>query len=128
MGRTSASEVKAIMDNCTVADATVEDPFIVAANALVTKVYEDDDVMTDDLKEQIECWLAAHMLAVSLHRSTKKEKLGDANVEYTGQFGKKLESTSYGQMVLTLDITGRMAELGEKRVTMYAIPQYDEDD
>lgn len=127
MERTTAAEVKAIMDNCTVADVTIEDAFIVAANKVVTKVFEDDSDMDSTTKEEIERWLTAHMLACSLHRSTKKEKLGDANAEYTGQCGKFLESTPYGQMVLTLDYTGKMAALGQRGVDLYAVPQFEDD-
>ena len=97
MARTTAAEVKAIMDNCTVTDAVV-DVFIVSANAVVTKVYDGDTDIGDTLKEQIECWFTAHMLASTLHRTTTDERIGEVAVKYTGEFKQNLSSTPYGSI------------------------------
>ena len=125
MARTTAAEVKAIMDNCTVADAVV-DVFIVSANALVTRVLGTDTTIGATLREQIECWFTAHMLASTLSRTTTEEKLGEAAVKYTGQFGMNLSSTPYGQMVLQLDFTGKMANIGKKGASITAIESFDD--
>ena len=124
MARVSAIEVKEIMDNCTVIDAVV-DTFIDASTALIDKIYADT-LITDTLLKEIERWLTAHMLASTLARTTSDEKLGDASVKYTGQWGKKLESTPYGQMVLILDPTGLMANAGKMAATITAVNEFDE--
>lgn len=125
MALVTATEVKEIMDNCTVLDAVVE-TFIVGADAVVTKVfYEDTEIGTTLLKE-IERWFTAHMLASTLSRTTSDEKLGDAQVKYTGKWGENLSSTPYGQMVMQLDVTGKMASYaGKSAASITAITSFD---
>ncbi len=124
MARTTATEVKAIMDNCTV-DDTVVDVLIISANALVTEVLGDDSTIGATLLEEIERWFTGHMLASTLCRTTTNEKIGEVSVKYTGEFRENLSSTPYGQMVMQLDFTGKMANIGKKRASMYAIPSFD---
>jgi len=112
------------MDNCSVSD-TIVSRYITVASALVTQIFEDDDEMTDTLLEAVEQWFTAHMLSVSLHRTTSKEKVGDVSVEYTGQFRENLASTPYGQMVMQLDFTGKMANIGKKGASIHAIKSFD---
>ncbi len=122
--RTTATEVKQIMDNCTLADATVE-AYIVGANAWINNILGTDTTLGDTLLETLEQWFTAHMIAVSTCRTTSKEKLGEAAAEYTGTWGMKLNSTSYGQMVLTLDTTGLLAIAGKASASIYAITSFD---
>lgn len=124
MARTTATEVKEIMDNCTL-DGTIVDVYIVAANALVTKILGDDITIGDVLLEEIERWFTAHMIASTRWRTTTKEKVGDASVEYTGEFKQNLSSTSYGQMVMQLDITGKMGNIGKKAASIYAVTSFE---
>ena len=124
MARTTATEVKAIMDNCTV-DDTVVDVFIISANAVVTKVFDGDTDIGSTMKEEIERWFTAHMLASTLCRTTITEKIGEVAVKYTGEFRENLSSTPYGQMVLQLDTTGKMANIGKRRASMYAITSFE---
>ena len=124
MARTTATEVKAIMDNCTVGDPVVN-AFIISSNAIVTKVFSGDTNIGATLKAEIERWFTAHMLASTLSRTTKTEKIGEVSVTYTGEFGENLSSTPYGQMVMQLDVTGKMAKIGKKKASIYAIPSFD---
>jgi len=124
MARTTATEVKAIMDNCTVDDAVI-DSFIVSANAVVTSVFDGDTDIGSTMKEEIERWFTAHMLASTLCRTTVTEKLGEAAVRYTGEFRENLSSTPYGQVVLQIDFTGKMANIGKRRASIYAIESFD---
>jgi len=124
MARTTAAEVKAIMDNCTVDDDVV-DVFIISANAVVTKVFDGDTDIGTTMKEQIECWFTAHMLASTLSRTTTDEKIGEVSVKYTGEFKQNLSSTPYGQVVLQLDFTGKMSNLGKRGASVYAITSFD---
>lgn len=124
--RTTSAEVLQIMDNCTVS-TTIIDSFITSANALINKLFEYDiDDMPSTLLEEMERWLTAHMIASSLQRTTDTEKLGGAEVKYTGKWGEQLNSTPYGQMVLTMDYTGRMKNLGKGRAGIHAVPQFDD--
>ena len=123
--RVDYDDVKAIMDNCTTADATVT-IFITTANAIINKVFVSDTTMTEDLLTEMEKWLAAHLIASTVFRTTSEEKLGDASLKYTGEWGKKLESTPYGQMVLILDSSGLMANAGKMSATITAVNEFDE--
>lgn len=124
MARTNATDVKEIMDNCTLDDSVV-DSFIDTANLLITKVYENDTTLGADYLEEIEKYFTAHMLASTLCRTTSDEKLGDASVKYTGKWDKNLESTPYGQLVKQLDCTGLMSNIGKKAATIRAITSFE---
>ena len=121
--RVTATEVKAIMDNCTVSDAIV-DVFIEAANEVINQVLVDTTVGTVLLKS-IERFYTAHMIASTLSRTTSEEKLGDASVKYTGKWDKNLDSTPYGQIVKGLDTSGKMASTGLREAIIYVIESFD---
>lgn len=126
MARVTEAEVKLIMDGCTTASATV-DAMINAAEEMITKIFEGASNVTDAQLKEIERWFVAHMLSTTIHRTTSEEKVGDASAKYTGRWGTNLESTPYGQMVLTLDITGRMANIGKRAATIISIETKDYD-
>jgi hypothetical protein len=117
--RTTAAEVKDIIDT----DLTdpVIDSYIAGASALVTQVLGTETSLSDEIKEEIERWLTAHMIATTKERVAKREGAGGANIEYAGEFGKGLESTSYGQMVLTLDTSGKMSALASRAASIFAV-------
>ena len=122
--RVTATEVKAIMDNCTLSDTTV-DVFITSGTLLVDAIFDTGETLSTATLKEIERWFVAHMLASTVWKTSSEEKIGDATVKYTGQWGKKLESTPYGQMVLTLDTTGKMANVGKRAASIYAVPEYE---
>lgn len=122
--RVDYDDVKAIMDNCTTANATIT-VFITSANALINKVFVNDATMSEDMLTEVEKWLAAHLIASTVFRTTSEEKLGDASLKYTGEWGKKLESTPYGQMVLLLDASGLLANAGKMAASIYAVNEFD---
>jgi len=119
--RVTAAEVKEIIDNCTVANNIVE-TFIGAANEVVNTVFDTTSI---DSYKEIERWFSAHLIVSTLSRMTSEEKLGDASVKYMGQFGKNLESTPYGQMVMILDTSGKMVKIGKQSATITAIESFD---
>jgi len=124
MERVNSAQVKEIMDGCTTPDATVE-AMITAANLIVDKIFVDDVSISEELLTEIEKWLSAHMVASTVFRMTSDEKLGDASVTYTGKWGKNLESTPYGQMVLVLDVSGKMANMGKMAASIYAVKEFE---
>ena len=123
MARTTATEVRQIMDQAiTITDPNI-DAFIAGANALVTKIYENDTQLGNTLKEQIEMWITAHMIASTVERMPAKAKGGPAEVTYTGKWGYDLTSTSYGQTAMTLDFTGKLRTVSSgKMAYVYAVP------
>jgi hypothetical protein len=123
MARVTATEVKAIMNGCTATDSTVG-TFILASNKLITEVFEDSELGADMLKE-LERYLTAHIISSTYERMTSEEKLGDASVKYTGKWGDKLSSTSYGQMVMLLDTEGLLARLGKMSATITAVESFE---
>jgi len=118
MGRVTATEVKAILDDSLLTDPQI-DVYISSANVMVNKVLGTE--VTDILKE-IERWLTAHMITITRERQAKKEGAGGASIEYTGNYGEGLKQTSYGQMVLNLDSSGSFAALGGNAAYTFAIP------
>lgn len=115
--RVDMSDVQEIMD----IDATITniDAFITAGNLLINNTL-DDGTIDEDLLTEIERWLVAH-LVTSMDPRAKQEKHGDDAVTYQGKFGMKLEATMYGQNVLLLDPTGKMARLGLKKASLAVV-------
>jgi len=123
MTRVTADEVKVVIET-ELTDPIIE-AYISSANVMVTNIMSGSNASSDLLKE-IERWLTAHMIAVSKERVASKEGAGGAYIEYSGEFAAGLASTSYGQMVKSLDSTGRFANAGSKRVVFRAIAQNDD--
>lgn len=124
MARTTSIEVKEILDTA-LTDAVVES-YINIANAIVTDELSGSTLMSAAQLEEIERWLTAHMITSTKERMGKSEKLGDASITYTGEFGMGLDSTTYGQMVKFLDKTGALAAMGKKKITFKAITSFEE--
>ena len=122
--RVTATEVKAILDGCTLSDTVVEG-FITTANTLINKIFSGDTECGETLLTEIEKWYSAHLIASTLHRMSSSERVGDASVSYTGVWGKNLEATPYGQVVNQLDITGKMANAGKMAASVKAITSFD---
>jgi hypothetical protein len=118
--RVTAVDVKAIID--TELKTSVIDAYITSANTMVNNVLGTGT--TDNLKE-IERWLTAHMIALTKERQAIREEAGGTRVDYSGTFGEALKSTTYGQMVSTLDTSGKMASLAYRAVQVYAVPSFD---
>lgn len=107
MSRATPEDVKAVIDF----DPSIEDlqPFIDAANELVTEVCAVAGVSTNRLKI-IETWLSAHFIAIRDPRYTSRS-LGDASHAFQSQVGLNLGLTPYGQQAMLLDTKGGLAWL-----------------
>lgn len=122
--RTTALEVKQILDT-DLSDNIVK-AFINTANIIVSDVLGSDTTLSANQLKEIEKWLTAHILSATREREAQKEEVGDGNVTYSGKTGMGLQATMYGQQVLMLDTTGKLAqELGKKSATMTAITSFD---
>jgi hypothetical protein len=102
---------------------TAIEAFIEIATAMVTNTVTCG-LAAATLKE-IERWLTAHLISVTQERMTTEEKLGEATVKYAGVYGEGLKSTSYGQMVLTLDSCGGFANLGKQAASIKSITSFE---
>lgn len=122
--RVTASEVKAIMDDCQVTDPVVE-TFITAAEEVISLVFATDTTITTALLKEIERWFVAHMIASTLERTASEEKVDDAQIKYTGKWGENLSSTSYGQMVMQLDVAGRMVNANKPAARIFAVKSFE---
>jgi len=121
MARTTIDDVRNILEATDLTDPVITS-YITSANVMVTGVLSNSGVGVDLLQE-IERWLTGHMIVSTRERQSKEEEAGGASIEYTGKYGESLASTSYGQMVITLDPTGQMAAVGMKRASLEVISQ-----
>jgi hypothetical protein len=123
MARVTVAEVKEIIE--TDLNNTILTGFITSANVLVTQSLGTSGLGVSVLKE-IERWLTAHMIVTTRERQAYEEEAGGAKIRYAGRFGEGLSSSTYGQMVLTLDTTGVMAGLGGKKAKLVAIKSFED--
>jgi hypothetical protein len=120
--RTTPSDVKAIIST-SLSDVDVF-PYIEDANALVDAVLSGEGLSTS-LLTSIEKWLSAHFIAVTKSRQPLYKKIGDGAESYP-KLGLKLESSTYGQTALAFDTSGKLANLGKKRIKIEAVPSFDD--
>jgi len=85
--------------------------FITSADALVTQIYADETGVTEEIKKEVERWLAAHFLASSRELQLQESKAGSVGVKFQGETKRGLDSTFYGQNAKVLDPTGKLAML-----------------
>lgn len=114
--RTTFAEVSEIIQT-SLTEAQVN-AFINSASRLVTTVLADAGLASDVL-EDIEMWLAAHLLSTRDQRA-QNESLGSYSVTYQGSTGLGLDATFYGQQVKLLDTSGLLANVGKQAASFYA--------
>ncbi len=122
--RTTVDLVKEIVTT------TLGDSVILGLINAASKMIDNQTTMTstldDDTLTEIERWLTAHLIMQGPNRFTTEEKVGEASAKYAGKFGEGLKSTSYGQMVITLDTTGVLSKLGYRQANITAITSFEE--
>lgn len=114
--RTTYAEVSEIIQT-TLTEAQVN-AFINSASRLVSATLATAGLASDVL-EDIEMWLAAHLLSTRDMRA-QQESLGSYSVTYQGSTGLGLDATFYGQQVKLLDTSGLLANLGKQAASFYA--------
>lgn len=116
--RTNSAKVKEIWTDDT--NITSFDPFIIAANIVVTNAFSGTSVSSDILGE-IERWLAAHFATV-LEPNLLEEEHDEARMRYAlPKMGDGLQSSMYGKMALQLDPVGALLEIGKRAATIESI-------
>jgi hypothetical protein len=123
--RTTATLVKQIID--TDLSDTIVDAYILAANYTITEVLGSDTELSSDHKAELERWLAAHLISATRERQASKEGAGGASITYEGTTGEGLKATMYGQQVLAMDATGKLAVYtgAKKAASVYAVTSFD---
>ena len=121
----TAAEVKQIIP--TNLSNTILDAYILGADELLNNILGTDTTLSAALKKEIERWLTAHMIASTQGRLEMEAGAGGAYIKYAGVFTEGLKLTPYGQMVLTLDSTGKFASLGGKSAKIKAIQSFEEE-
>lgn len=115
------SEVRGIMPNTELIDDQIK-PFLISAERFLDNAIVGHRVSTN-LYDELLRWLTAHFITATTDRVTQKEKAGDAEVTYFGEYGMGLESTPYGQMALSLDTSGALANANTgQNASFYAVP------
>ncbi len=95
-------------------------PFISIATILVDKVAAADtegDLGAAQLAK-IEALIAAHAYVSLRDKQYTSKRTGDASATFQGQYGKKLESTDFGQLAMMLDTTGFLEDLNAGSITV----------
>lgn len=114
MGRVTVSEVRQII----VLKSDITDDqvgiFINQANLFVTNTFSGDTTISDDVLKEIERNIAAHFLHALDPRETEKA-VSKARSKYSGSFGMRLDSTTYGQNAMLLDTTGKLSEASTRK-------------
>ncbi len=123
MSRTSNAEVLKISD--TALTTSQIDNIIEFANRSVTNTLGGEG-LTIALLKDIETWLTAHLIAVGKERQPEGEKVGDIWLTYQKKINEGLRSTSYGQMVLSLDTSGKFQQSMKQKVSIRAVKQIQE--
>ena len=118
MGRVTATEVKGIIT--TTLEDTAVDVYIVSANVYVTARLGSSSLIDAVLKE-IERWMTAHMIASTKTRQEIEAKAGSAEIKYSDTYTAGLNSTNFGQMCISLDTTGLLAQEGRKKISMQTL-------
>jgi len=121
--RTDVTSVKAVID--TALDNEQIKLLINQANRVVTSILGATTLDAAQL-EDIETWMAAHLIATGKERQPEEEKVGDVDVRFQKKPAEFLKSTSYGQMVLFLDESGLMQKATKQKATFNAIKQIQE--
>lgn len=125
MARTTIDTVKEILVT-SLGDSNIT-AYINQANRIVTRVLGGEG-LSSSLLTDIETWLTAHLITISKERQANDKWVGDARVRYQGSFGEGLQTTTYGQMVLDMDTSGKMQESTMKRASLKAIQQDSDDE
>ena len=117
-------QVQELLTDCDVSSAIVTSIITDATNYVIAAL-AGCTIMSDSEIDAVIKWYAAHMLASGPCRQSKREKLGEAEVEYDGNSGLDLTSTSYGRMALLLDRCGKLKVAGKQAILIKAVTSFE---
>lgn len=120
MARTTATIVKSIMETG-LEDADIT-TIINIANPIVTRVVGGEG-LTEAVLTDIETFFTAHLIAIGKERQASQEKVGDVWITYQKNPIGFLQSTTFGQMVMFLDSSGKFQSAAKMRASITAFEQ-----
>lgn len=100
-----------------ISDLTLDDlqPFVEVAEVLVDDLLADVG-HSDALLRKIGVYLSAHF-AYLKEGQVKSEKIGDSSTTFNMATGLGLESTTFGQMAMTLDSSKKLSTANDNSIT-----------
>jgi hypothetical protein len=119
--RVSVAELEEIIDiDSSVTDARIT-VFITQANLMVSAAFSGDTTVGESTLKEIERNVAAHFIRALIGMQEVSEKAGEVSVTYAGKFGEFLKGSSFGQMALMLDPTGKLARVGRTKASFKTV-------
>lgn len=115
---TTVTLVKDILDDTSLSDILIKS-YINGANTFVIENLGSKG-LSSNLLDEIERWIAAHMIASTRERTAKKAGAGGAEIEYTGKWGLGLTGTSYGQMAVDLDTSKTLEAMSQGKLAAWS--------
>ena len=106
----SPLQVRQVLGETDLGPATL-DAFIRRARRFYIATISED--IEPPVAEDVVVRLAAHLVASGPERQVDSASEGSGNVSFAGDRGEMLKSTTHGQIALTLDPTGELADEAE---------------
>ena len=119
---TTVEKVREILDS-TLDDANIT-AYITAAGLYLDTIFTGQDI-SEDLRNEIERWVTAHLISVSKERQWEEVDAGTASEKFTGKYEMGLSMTSYGQTAILLDTTGELQRSQKKKAQTTAVKSFD---
>ena len=107
--KTTVAKVKSILSETELTDPVITS-YIGAAGTWMDGLFSGESISAE-LEAELARWLAAHLIVATQERIATKEGAGGAFIEYAGKFDEGLRSTPYGQVAISLDPTGLLADI-----------------
>ncbi|WP_436933691.1 hypothetical protein [Halovenus marina] len=98
-------DVEQVLGSTEIADLS---PFIEAAGRMYDNLTSGNTVDAD-VRDDVVTQLTAHLVATGPERQVSSAGEGGGNVSFEGETGEGLSGSTYGQMAVTLDPTGKLA-------------------
>jgi len=103
----SPADVRQVLGDTDLNTASL-DAFVRRARRYYISVISED--IEPPVAEDVVVRLAAHFVATGPERQVDSAGEGGGNVSFSGQTGEGLMATSHGQVAVTLDPTGELAD------------------
>lgn len=88
--------------------------FINSANVIVNN-YLSGRGLPEDILKQIELYLSAHFVAVSIAGMLRAETVGSVKEEYEESDSAGFSNTRYGRQAVSFDTSGTLKNLGKQK-------------
>jgi hypothetical protein len=121
MARVTSAEVQYIID--TDIDSDSMDFWINTANTIISEAIDGSTLVSTAQAKKMEQLLVAHFISLNYERQATRRSIGQLSESFAN-LGKQLEATTYGQSLLLLDPTGKLATRGKKKAFIRAVTSF----